>query len=258
MASEKAHDDPPQWFSLKRRGSDGSPVLFVSGPPTSGEVFQRVQERLEPRRSIAIEGLSEPGEFEPEAYSRNVGHLCRTEGVEVVVAHGLALPLVLDSDLSGVKLLILSNGPLSRLDPFTKALSRIPCTVMKKLVLQPKVFNRWLASSVGLRRAVVNPYVMEKGTVERLSRPYLESAEARDQTNRWLKSLPEKLPVELPSDTKVVAVWGDKDFLYPPKEVEQFQDLEIFWVSGGRFLHPQERPWELGDTCLEILEKLGV
>ena len=258
MASEKAHDRAPQWFSLNRRGSEGSPVLFVTGPPTSGEVFQRVQERLEPRQSIAIDGLMEPGEFEPEAYSRELKKLCEAEGIKVVVAHGLAVPLVLDSDLDGLELLILSNGPLSRLDPYTKALSKIPCTIMRKVILQPQVFNKWLASSVGLRRAVVNPYVMEQDTVEFLSKPYLESSEARYQTNRWIKSLPEKLPVELPSDTKVVAIWADKDFLYPPKEIEQFQGIEIFWVSGGRFLHPQERPWELGDACLELFEKLGV
>jgi len=104
----------------------------------------------------------------------------------------------------------------------------------------------------------VNPYVMERDTVEALSRPFLASSHARRLTNRWLKALPKRLPAQLPTDTKVVAIWGDKDFLYPPKEINQFQDVEVVFIPGGRFLHPQERPWELGDACLELFQKLGV
>ena len=258
MATEDAHGQESTWFRVSTQGSEGRAVLLVTGPPTSGEIFRRVQERLMPRRSIAIEGLTKPGEFDPESYCRELRQLCESEDVGVVIVHGLALPLVVEAELNTIDLLILSNGPMSGLDPFTRSLTKIPCTVMKKVVLQPVVFNKWLASSVGLRRAVVNPYVMERGTVEALSRPFLESSAARQQTNRWLKSLPERLPVSLPDDTKVVAVWGDKDFLYPIKEIEQFEAVEVFPVPGGRFLHPQERPWELGDACLELFEKLGV
>lgn len=258
MAAEEAHTEKNSWFLLRRAGTEGRPVLFVSGPPTSGAIFQRVQERLAPRRSIAIEGLANAESFDAATFSREFKALCEAENVGAVVVHGLALPLVLQSDLAAVELLVLSNGPLRRLDPFTRALSRVPCTVMEKLVLQPRVFNKWLASSVGLRRAVVNPYVMERDVVEGLTAPFLESSVARKQTNRWLKALPKQLPATLPVDTKVVAIWGDKDFLYPVEEVEQYQDLEVINIPGGRFLHPQERPWELADACREMFEKLGV
>ena len=68
-----------------------------------------------------------------------------------------------------------------------------------------------MASSIGFRRAVVNPYVMDKKTVTDLSRAFLERPEERKMAAAWMKVLPALLPVVLPDDTKVAAVWGDAD-----------------------------------------------
>ena len=255
LMSSSEETTAADWFTLKRAGKKGSPILFVSGPPTSGAIFERVQERLAPRRTVAIEGIADPSSFDPERFAVELQRLCDVEEVRVVVAHGLALPLVLKSNLQNLDLLIVSNGPVGKLDLFTRTLSRMPRIAMEKALLRPGVFNKWLASSVGLRRAVVNPYVMDRETVQSLSHPYLSTIEARKMTARWLKELPGLLPVSMPSDTKVVAIWGDLDSLYPVEEINKFQVFEIFLIPGGRFLHPQERPWELADACIEIIEK---
>ncbi len=258
MATNAEQSQAHSWFTLNRVGSKGSPVLFVSGPPTSGAVFARVQERLSPRRSLAVECVAFPEEFSAERFQEELGRLCEQEGVRVLVVHGLALPLVLGASLPMIDLLVLSNGPLSRLDVFSKTLSKLPQVAMEKALLRPGLFTKWLASSVGLRRAVVNPYVMDPETVQELSQPFLATPAARKMTALWLKSAARCLPVEIPSDTKVVAIWGDLDFLYKAEEIEQFQDVDLILVPGGRFLHPQERPWELADACLELCANSGV
>ena len=115
-----------------------------------------------------------------------------------------------------------------------------------------------MASSVGFRRAVVNPYVMDKETVDRLSESFLSSPESRSLTAAWLKGLSGLLPVELPVDKKVVALWGDSDPLYPVESLPQSGSMELLPIPGGRFMHPQERPWEMADACTELLEKSGI
>ena len=239
---------------LSSMGSEGPVLLFVTGPPASSGLFAEVQRRLMPRRTISVEFSSTDSPMSPEEMGKELLEIVEQESVSVVVAHGLALPLVLSIAWVNLDALVLSNGPLLRLDPYTRVLSRLPEAVLRRVVLQPSALNTWLASSIGLRRAVVNPYVMDKETVVSLTSPLVDSAELRTQTARWLKSLADMLPVQIQPDLNVVALWGDSDRLYPIQDLEEIDGLRVVPVAGGRFFFPKERPWEMADFCIESFE----
>jgi pimeloyl-ACP methyl ester carboxylesterase len=242
-------------LKLRCSGKTGRPVLFLAGPPASSRLFDAVQERMAPQRSIAVDFLPGEGETGLQAMAEHLRALCEEEEVRILVAHGLAVPLAVQAVGPGLALLVISNGPTSKLDPVSKVLSRMPGSLLKKIVLHPKAFNAWLSSSLGLRRAVANPYVMDKETVARLTAPLLENAESRKQTAKWLRELPEFLPVQFPHDLDVVALWGDSDWLYPMEEVSEIEGVAVQAIAGGRFFHPQERPWEMADACMEFIAK---
>ena len=213
--------------------------------------------RMLPQRSIAVDfNFSQDGGG-LEAMAAAVHQLCSDEGVKVLVAHGLAIPLAIQAVGPDLELLVISNGPTTKLDPVTKALSRLPGPFLKKLLLRPRALNAWLSSSVGLRRAVVNPYVMDKETVEKLTAPLLGDDQRRSQTADWLRELSTYLPIKLPRDLDVVALWGDGDRLYPMAELDEIEGIAVQLIPGGRFLHPQERPWEMADACIDLIAKSG-
>ena len=79
-----------------------------------------------------------------------------------LVAHGTAVPVAWRAAQAlQPAALVLSDGPVSRLDGVLGGLCQLARSpwLFSKTVLQPDFLTRWLASSAGLRRAVVNPYV---------------------------------------------------------------------------------------------------
>ena len=236
-------------------GSEGPALLFVTGPPASAGLFDEVQRRLSPRKTISVDFSPSDQPMSPAEMGAELVEIAKEEGVSVVVAHGLAVPLVLSVAWGKLEALVLSNGPLLKVDPYTRVLSRLPEAVLRRVILQPSALNTWLASSIGLRRAVVNPYVMDKDTVVGLTGPLVDRPELRTQTARWLKSITEMLPVNIPSDLNVVALWGDSDRLYPIQDVQGIDGLRVVPVAGGRFFFPQERPWEMADFCAELFQE---
>jgi hypothetical protein len=213
---------------------------------------------MAPQRTLAVDFVPGKCGADLKAMADALGRLCETEDVQMLVAHGLAVPLAVAASGSGVHTLVISNGPTGKLDPVSGLLARIPFGVLKRVVLNQQFFRAWLSSSLGLRRTVVNPYVMDKETVFTLTQKTLQDAPGRSQTASWLRGLPDLLPVRFPSDLNVVALWGDGDRLYPLDGIVKNQSMAIRPILGARFFYPQERPWEMADACLELVEKSTV
>jgi hypothetical protein len=249
---------PSGSFQIRSQGTKGRPVLFLAGPPVSSLLFRRIQERMAPQRTLAVDFVPGKCGADLKAMAASLGRLCETEDVQMLVAHGLAVPLAVAASTPGIHTLVISNGPTGKLDPVSGLLAKMPLGVLERLVLNQQFFRTWLSSSLGLRRTVVNPYVMDKETVLALTQKTLQDAPARSQAAFWLRGLPDLLPINLPEDLNVVALWGDGDRLYPLDRIVQNQSIAIHSIPGARFFYPQERPWEMADACLELIKKSTV
>ena len=100
-----------------------------------------------------------------------------------------------------------------------------------------------------MRRAVVNPYVMDEEAVERHCAPLQQSSFRRNSV-AYLKELSSfSAPTSI--QTRVVAIWGDHDLLYPTTiatELQhQYTGTKRIDIEGGKLLHPIERPWAMAD-----------
>lgn len=239
------------------------PLLLLAGPPTTGALWREVVNRLgdgDPR------GVVDPAhptwEAAGAALAAEPGFARR-----VVVAHGLAVPVAVSAALQvPPRLLILSNGPLRRLDPVSSALSALAASpaggLLEQIVFRPRVLVRLLASSAALRRSVVNPYVMDRDTVAMLCGPLVADPAARGALRIFLKSLGTGLPDVGLLTCPVFLVWGDADALNPASEAD-WLDARLGGgrrvdVPGGRLFHPEERPWAIADAIATILLREGV
>ena len=235
-------------------GQEGAAVVFVGGLPAGAELFREVQKRLAPRKTVAldpVEALFGPG---GDPVSRLRDTLLSLEP-GLIVAHGVAVPLVLAAMAEEAVPVVVSNGPLGRVDWLFSALSSLPVGVLSRVLFRPAVFNSWLASSFGLRRAVVNPYVMDGSVVELLTRSMVGSLASRRAAAAWIKLLPSLVPSS--RSEGVWAIWGDADWLYPVDDVLEFLgEDKVTLIPGGRWFHPEERPWALADACRNLVSRL--
>ncbi len=224
-------------------------LLLLAGPPFGPALFRGVEARLRSLApSLRVESAAVPcGErppFAPEARGA------------LVFAHGLAIPAALRSDAGA---LILSNGPITRLDPATRSLAALGPALVP--LLHPALLLRWLRSSAGLRRAVANPYAMDHDTIAALCGPPVARAEGRRQVAAYLRWLPSAVPGPA-ADCPTWALWGDEDALYPTSEADVFdaqgEGGRVAWLPGGRFVHPEELPWAVADAILARARDLGV
>jgi pimeloyl-ACP methyl ester carboxylesterase len=157
------------------------------------------------------------------------------------------------------------NGPLRRVDPIARALGRLARTpggsaALRATLFQPTVWQAWLRSSVGLRRAVVNPYVMDRDTVALLCGRLVESDEGRRAVAAWLRGLRD-LPEPRAFAAPLLLLWGDADPLFGSAEAAFFEALvpgaRHVSVPGGQHAHPEERPWEVADRLSAWLSEQG-
>ena len=135
-------------------------IICVSGPPFHSTMWAHVEKRLNTNGVNTVSWSlfgTETGTFDAEL-SALVSHVARVEGPVVLVGHGLANPLVIAATIAGnVSGIVLTNGPLSQPDRWTRIVHWVSKT--------PRPLTMaWLRSSVGLRRLVVNPYVMDRDT----------------------------------------------------------------------------------------------
>ena len=92
-------------------------------PPFGAALFREVQRRLAPRRTAAITLRAPEAEGLP-ALSHALAALLTELGARQLVAHGLAVPVALGLPDDSLDALILTNGPITRVDPVARALSR--------------------------------------------------------------------------------------------------------------------------------------
>ncbi len=176
-----------------------------------------------------------------------------------IFAHGLAIPAVLAAAEGGVfDAVILSNGPVTRLDPITALVARLARVPgFSETLLRPEIWLRWLRSSAGLRRAVVNPYVMDRDTTAALAGPLVADPARRTALAAYLASLAGPLPDPRFIASRLWTIWGDGDPAYPSYEADYAISKSPAGrhrsVAGGQHFHPEERPWALADLLAEVV-----
>ena len=115
-----------------------------------------------------------------------------------------------------------------------------------------------MASSAAFRRLVINPYVMNRSTLDDLTKDLLADANYRKHVSKYLTSL-ENWTLRSPSNTDVYGIWGDHDLLFPMTQIEgvraQFPTLseQTVTIPGGAHFHPIERPWSIADSIHTML-----
>lgn len=237
-------------------------LLLVAAPPASSALWTDVVDRLTSHgiRSRAIE-FWDPAPADASVNglaARLVDEIDSTEGEVVVVAHGTAVPIAREAAArTSFAGLVLTNGPFNALDPATRALAGLARSprALAATLLQPAAWTRWLASSAGMRRTVVNPYVMDRDTVVALTAPYTQTSEHRAAAARFLRDLRRLATPASPQSARNLLVWGDEDPLYAAAIMDTARALipgiEVVEVPGGQHFHPIERPWYIADIVVE-------
>ncbi len=239
-------------------------ILFLTGPPFGAPLFDAVIERLGRGSAESVVDAQNPS-ADWQAFGDRLAERVRARPT-VVVAHGLAVPGAVAAALAASPAaLVLMNGPVRALDPISGAASRVAASALgerlARTVLHPVPWLAWLRSSAGLRRAVVNPYVMDRDTVAAICGPIVEHAANRRAVVSWLAglgNLPDPRSLRCPT----LSLWGDGDALYPSMEAG-FLEAAVpghvhVAIPGGQHLHPVERPWESADRLRHWLIARGL
>jgi pimeloyl-ACP methyl ester carboxylesterase len=232
-------------------------LYLLAGPPFGPRFWDGVSTRMDSQgvECEALDPFSQAGRFEDLV--RLVGASVGGQGCGLV-AHGSALPIALEvAGRQELDLLVLTNGPISSPDPFLAGLARMP-GAMRRVLLRPPWSTRFFRSSAGMRRMVVNPYVMDYDTIVTVCEPLQSQTRTRANYSAYI-SLFRDLPSPVKSKAGLnLIVWGDADALYPTTEAEAAlnnldNSLRVD-IPGGKHLHPIERPWALADKILEALK----
>lgn len=232
-----------------------TPLWLLSAPPFGPALWDGARARLAERFAVRSLDLVDSAEdFSlPAVWTRLQARLGE-EAPGLLVGHGLAVPYLLAFASSlPLRGLVLCNGPIGPLHPLLAAASALARqgAVLDPL-LRPGLAIPALASSLGLRRAVRNPYVMDRDTVVAVCGPALSGARPRRALRVLLAGLPEPTRSTAPVTSPLLLIWGDEDRLHPASCVDlarlRAPGLRHHRVAGGRLLHPVERPWETAEA----------
>jgi len=237
--------------------------LLVTGPPFDVPLWTSVTERIQSKNHTArVVSMLCNGDGTIDSESAQLAkNIFDCQTPVVLIAHGTAIPAALQASRKiAPEALILSNGPLQSHDPFTRALiqwSHLPHPLAEK-ILSPDRKLKLLASSIGLRRLVVNPYVMDHDTTVMVCGPIIEDKQRRYRMRNYLRSL-KKVDWQTPKPhIPTLLLWGDSDPLTTRKTITFLKTNPINFayepIAGGRYLHPIERPWELADRAIHWAE----
>lgn len=233
-------------------------LLLVTGPPFSPPLWDGVRSRLSSfgLRSDTVD-LSDTPSVQAAA-DAIADALQRAERPTALVAHGTAVPAaLLAAARAPAAALAVTNGLTDRPDPVLAAIARLPGPLLSQLTLRPSVWLRWLTSSAGLRRAVINPYVMDRDMVVAVCHAPVSTGQRRNTTAAYLKDVATTRALPALFGGPVAAVWGDQDPLYPASAIDrlrqQMPHITHQSIPGGQHLHPIERPWALADALAEWL-----
>lgn len=205
-------------------------LLLVTGPPFGEALVRPLLARLG-GGAVALDLLGGTACEQPEDLEGRLVEAVHRIRPRFVVAHGTALPLALRVVALPV---VAINGPVTRMSPGTEAWRR----ALLALLGTPagaRALPRALASSAGLRRAVVNPYVMRIERVLQLTSWRADVGACRTAAT-WLSALPRWLGAPAVAHA---AVWGDADFLHPLDQALAAvggHGAAVRVVRGGKFL----------------------
>ncbi len=239
-------------------------IWLLAGPPFGAELFRAALPRLRASRAdVGVVALSvvEAGAGWQASAERLAAQV--SEG-DVVVAHGLAVPVAIAMDglarALGAPLgaIALVNGPLERLDPVASAVVRLAhWPGAAHTLFRAAPWLAWLRSSAGLRRAVNNPYAMDRDTVAALCGPLVADAARRAALVAWLRSLRAPWPSAATITSPLTLLWGDNDDLHPLGEADAIgakRPPGVLRVApGGRFVWPEELPWAFADAVASLV-----
>lgn len=239
-------------------------VVLLAAPPIGIAAWEEVTRRLQHHGlDVLTPDLFDPvhaGHILEGGSQALLDALAPTVEGACLVSHGLANPLALHlAARVPIAQLVLANGPIDALDPVTTSLVRMagPVGPLPRQWARPQVARPVLASSAALRRLVVNPYVMDRDMVVRVTESWTADRVRRKAFARWLRDLPALVRSAPPPPRDTVLAWGDEDALYPAHIADSATgtspDIVHFRIPGGRNLHPIERPWELADAVAERL-----
>jgi pimeloyl-ACP methyl ester carboxylesterase len=237
-------------------GTDVGERWLLAGPPFGGApMWEAVIRRWGSSRVRVVDVLALGPEI--ETASQALADQMRGRSV-LLIAHGTALPVAWRAAREGSPAgLVLTNGPLTQLDPVARAAAAL--TRVAPWSLHPRVAIPALASSLALRRLVVNPYVMDRDTVVALLGGSLDTPEGRAAVQRFLRSMAGSFDRQAAFDGPTLCVWGDADILHPAGIADEarrwFPRLRHVAVPGGRLFHPVERPWSLADAVDDWLAR---
>ena len=241
--------------------------LLVTGPPFDVPLWTTVASRIEQKKhSVSTVSMLSCGDGSLDSEANQLAEkIFETTLPVVVIAHGTAIPAALNAcQKVRPSAIVLSNGPLQSIDPLTKALigwSKLPGLLTDTLISTDAIL-KVLASSIGLRRLVVNPYVMDHDTTVSVCRPIFASKTRRTRQREYFRSLSTHPWQAPPTDTPTMVLWGDSDILTRGQCVTfsnmETNGIDFQSIPGGRYLHPIERPWELADRCIEWAQKITI
>ena len=235
-------------------------IWFISGPPFDTAIWRAVEARVRdlgrPARTWAC--LTAGSGDIAEELARLSADLDGAGDGVILVGHGSALPLVrAASSHPAVTGMVLSNGPGVKLDRLNRVWSRLFSMPqpLRQGMLSSTLMMPILQSSVGLRRTVVNPYVMDHDTVVAICEPIFSNPERRERAATYFKSLTDLPEMPLSTDVQILLCWGDSDPVgadtYSVLCETHSPNITQSPIPGGRFMHPVERPWELADRLVE-------
>lgn len=232
-------------------------IWMYSGPPFDGGLFRACRERLGEGELRYVLDARTPEHGVDERAAAIAAELAVAEEPVILVGHGLAVPAVIGAAIRvRPAALILADGPITRLDPVTRGLAALAAApagrlLLTRILLHPGIWLRYLASSAGLRRVVINPYVMDRDNVAALAGSTVATQEDRLAIANYIRSLGRGLPEVAAVTAPTWLIWGGDDPLYPPYEADYARaalpDARWIEVAGGQFAHPDERPWELAE-----------
>ena len=232
-------------------------VILLAGVPFGAPLMEQAARRLRQlgwsAEALDLPSLGADPRQWPEALSARLG------AGATLMAAGSAVPVALAAaaarEAAGRPLggLALLNGALGRVDPALALAARVARRgPLGRLALRPSLLLPVLASSFGLRRAVVNPYVMERDRVVVVTEAWLGEGRDLGLLQRHLAEIDLQVDVPAIASTPVVLLWGDADPLYPPAVAEaaraQLGPALHLRIAGGQHLHIEERPWAAADA----------
>jgi pimeloyl-ACP methyl ester carboxylesterase len=238
-------------------------IWFIAGPPFDTPFWKDAAQRLQSRDLSAhcYPLLRHKSGSIADEREQLIDALSKSDDDIVLVGHGTALPLILsvekETRLRGI---VLSNGPLGEFDLVTRSLSRVAKIPkpMDRIAFNPNLWLRFLSSSVGLRRTVVNPYVMDRDTVVAICGPIFTNSDVRGRAKTYLSSLSDLHEKGLDTRTPTLVCWGNSDPINRSNISNLMgsgpEEFTLKYIEGGRFLHPVERPWEIADAIFDWLQ----